>query len=236
MKINMSETGRRLLLASAVAVVVVVVVVWLFQMDENADAAPVKTVPVLVAKSYIASQSALELACCYEKRIPESYAPPRPLLKKDLGLGSGRARFRARGEILKGEILTASRVSDAATAASAGWDMGENEMAVMVHLTPESAMAGVVSAGDTVNLLATFEKRSCVLVLGARVLAVGKRTARVVEETAATSSDETLVTLTLEPRDAMRTVLASQKALLSLALISPLGNAAPPACVALGDL
>jgi Flp pilus assembly protein CpaB len=230
MKMELSGSARRLLLASAVGILTTTVVIALFEIDEKNSDEPLKTVPVFVAKSYIASQSVLNAACCYEKRIPEIYAPPKPLSKKDLSA----ARWRARGEILKGEILTSSRVGDVSASASAAWELGDDEAAITVHMTPEAAMAGVLSAGDTVNVLATFEKRSCALVADVRVLAVGKRAARNDEN--ASPSDETLVTLKLESRDAMRTVLASQKAALSLALVSPLGTHAMPACVAFGDL
>jgi Flp pilus assembly protein CpaB len=230
MKIVVSGAARRVMFASGVAIMAAGVM-WLFEMDDNTQT-PVKTVPVLVAKTYLTAQSVLDAGCCYEKRVPEPYAPPKPLSKKDL-IG---ARFRARGEILKDEILTASRVSDAAASSSAGWDMADNEMAVTVHLTPEAAMTGVITPGDTVDVLVTLDKRVCVLVNAARVLAVGKRRIQGAEDPGLAPSDDTLITLTLDPKDALRAQLASQKALLSLALVSPLNPPAPPACVALGDL
>jgi Flp pilus assembly protein CpaB len=230
MKISVSGSGRRLAAASAVAVVCGVVVAGIFSANGQDEAVVVKTVPVLVSKSYVASQTMLDIACCYEKQIPEMYAPPRPLTKKTLG---STARFRARGEILKGEIITASRVSDAA-ASSASWEMGEGEMAVTLHFTPDGAMAGVIAPGDTVTVIASFAARACVLVPRARVMAVGRKGGR--GDDAAMPSDETLVTLALSPKDAMRTVLGAQKAALALSLVSPLNQHASPACVALGDL
>jgi Flp pilus assembly protein CpaB len=112
--------------------------------------------------------------------------------------------------------------------------MGEGEMAVTLHFTPDGAMAGVVGPGDTVIVIASFAARACVLVPRARVMAVGRKGGRA--DDGAAPSDETLVTLALPPRDAMRTVLGAQKAALALSLVSPLSQRAPPACVAQGDL
>ena len=222
MRWQLSGPAQRLAVASAVAAGVTLMTAWLFESNDGREAAPVKTVMVLVAKSYIPTQAVVDASCCYEKKIPEAYAPPHALAKKDLTSTTAATRFRARGEILKGEMLTASRVMDAANA-GVGWILGDNETALTLHLTPEGAMLGVLSVGDTVNVIATSEKRACVLVPGARVMALGK-------------SDETLVSLQLSPKDALRATLAAQKAALSIQLVSPIDSRPAPACVAPGDL
>ena len=226
------DPTRKLFISSGFAVVVAVVVTVLLSMERDIDDAPAKTVPVLVTKRYIAAPAMVDAECCVERRIPEVFAPPRPLLKRDLGAPGSAERWRARGEILKGEILTASRVADAGAGLSAGLNLADDETAVMVHLTPEGALLGVVSPGDTVHVLAAFETRACLLIPRARVVAVGGRSS----ELSGNVSDDTLVTLAVSPKDAARTVLAARTAALSLTLLSPLSTGAPPKCVSAGDL
>jgi hypothetical protein len=227
MKLGISEAGRRVIVATALGIVVAGAAVGLLEIRDDENAPPPKMVAVMVAKSYLASQALVEPGCCYEKKIPQIYAPPRPLTRKDLG--SGPARFRARGEILKGDILTAPRVIDSAAALSASWDILEHETALTLNLSPAGAMAGVLSPGDMVNVVAVFEKRACVLIPNARLMTTSKR------GDAMASADEGLVTLAVDSRDGLRAMLAMQKAVLALSLVSPTPSRTP-ACVDMGDL
>lgn len=161
--------------------------------------------------------------------IPRAYLPPGALpADEPLEGADGRARFRLRTDMSKGEVVARPRLDDASSRPGAAWLLPEGFVGAGVRLPIERAAGGLVRPGDSVDVIyldgAAPPSRVARLLQNVPVLAVQGEWGDGGDSRApaARPVDEPhIITLMLTPRDAGRLSLADARGIVSLVLAAP---------------
>lgn len=227
----------KLRLASSVTVgAAAFFMVWFYvKNSERNFEARTQMTTVLRARKFIPKDRAITPENVEEILIPGAYAPPAVLqTKADLQGAGGRARYKARSGIAKGDYLTRSRLTDENTALGLAWNLASGQTAAGFRFPVEHAAGGHVQPGDWAHVFFTAagERPHTTMILSrVQVIAVQER----LWDPAGGDStplkdmpnDSILVTLSLTPRQAALAALALERGKLSLVVASPLDAQGP---------
>lgn len=197
-----------------------------------------ETVKVLRARRYIAPDKPVTADAVEEIDIPSAFVQPTALATKaELKDAAGRAGFKSRAGILKGEQIARSKLYDESAALGLAWSLAPGQTALTLRLPAERAVGGFLAPGDWVHVLCTIEKqpgwettRTRLLLPRVQAIAVDRRTIRdgAGASPPAVATESILVTLSLASKQAVALTLAATKGDVTLVLAAPL-DAAPTA-------
>ncbi len=188
---------------------------------ENELLSRAQSVKVLVAKRYIPAFTRLDPSMLEFKSIPADYLEPGVVMKPEDIVGQV-----ALAPVMASEQILATKFTR--TALSLASIVPEGKRAVTIGVDAVKGVAGLISPGDFVDIVATMEVTegnavklmSTVLLQNIRVLAVGKtfKEKSAEEETAAADGDASAVTLALSPQEAELVSFTEEKGKIKLVL------------------
>ncbi len=177
--------------------------------------------PVVVAKADIAPKTKMTAAMLKVVEVPDDYIQPGAV--RDINKAVGVV---AREQIAAGEQVTQRRLFIEGKSAGFSGIIPPGRRAVSVAVTEVSGVAGLVKAGDFVDVIVTFDPNvagahlSQIVLQNLKVLATNRDT-----ETGAAGdgvkkdgAGKTTVTLAVTPDDAARLAVADEKGKIRLAL------------------
>ncbi|MBP2645094.1 MAG: Flp pilus assembly protein CpaB, partial [Firmicutes bacterium] len=138
---------------------------------------PKMGVPVVVAKVNIPPKTRITVDMLERAEVPSEYVQPGAMSDADAVAG-----IMARGLIVAGEQITEQRLAVKGKGDGFSGIVPPNMRAVTVAVTEVTGVAGFVKAGDTVDLVATFdqstagEDSSRIILQNVQVLAVDRET------------------------------------------------------------
>jgi Flp pilus assembly protein CpaB len=183
---------------------------------------------VLFVRKSLPAGRAVTADTVERRTIPAPYAEPGAL--RDAREASGA---RARISLTKGEQLTRSKLESEASRLGLSWSLPSGATALSLRLAAEAAVGGHVLPGDAVTVLAAPARDAPfrTVVGRARVVAVQDRVwdpagAPPSPPAGVFANDSFFVTLLLTPEQAVRVAGAAERGRLTLALLSPLDDAA----------
>jgi pilus assembly protein CpaB len=197
---------------------------------------------VLRAKKYLGEGKLVSFDSVEEVQMPDAYIPPTAIsAKTQLKNDQGDLFLYPRIGILKGEILTKSKLYEAASWRGLAWTLAPGQTAFSLRLGVEDAVAGFVQPGDWVHIFCTLNKteawpkdQTTLILKKVRVVGVNDSFwdptsfSTAGKERKEKTTDSVLVTLSLTSMEAARVALATQKGRVHLALTSPMDQEDPP--------
>jgi pilus assembly protein CpaB len=219
--------GLLLVVVAAAGMVAVFALIASYVTNVSKEVGP--KVSVLVLSSPVAQYQPISASALTERSVPAKWAPPNALHdpSETGGLVAG-AQLPAGTELEAGMLVAPPALRP-----------GEREVAILVDT--ESGVAGQVTPGSTVDIIATFAANSSVpgskasarvVVAGAHVLGVGTPISTGTSASASTpntaASSATPVTFELTPQEVLQVSYAESFAQkVRLSLIAPGTNGAP---------
>ncbi len=238
---NKFITYRRKILIAVSIWIVTAVLAWIYlKRAEDRLNARYKTNTVLVSKKYIPAGKEITMDMVETKNVPIAFLEPTALSNvEELKILKGKASFKARIGLLKGEQMTRSKLVETGGSLNLAWTIPPDQVALSLRLSPDQSVAGLVRPGDWVSVYGVFDMQpglsepECVPIL-ARSQVIGVQNnlwdpannSSEKIEWKELSNDFILVTLSVTPEQANRLMLASVKSHLALGLHSALNAAA----------
>ena len=200
--------------------------VYKFLRESAQPPTPTDLATVIVAKTDIPSKTKITADMVQESQIPVEYIQPGAVrnLNKVVGIVTREA-------IMSGEQILERRLLLAGKLAGFTGVIPPGKRALTVAVTDVTGVAGLLKAGDSVDVIVTFDQQvagghvSQILLQNLLVLAVNRdsevSSERDIKKEAAKDSGAlklTTVTLAISPEDAARVTLAEEKGKVRLAL------------------
>jgi len=188
---------------------------------------PKMGVPVVVAKVNIPPKTRITVDMLERAEVPSEYVQPGAMSDADAVAG-----IMARGLIVAGEQITEQRLAVKGKGDGFSGIVPPNMRAVTVAVTEVTGVAGFVKAGDTVDLVATFdqstagEDSSRIILQNVQVLAVDRETEVPINTNGSEEENKgkkemlktSTVTLAVTPEQATALTVADEKGKLRLVL------------------
>ena len=140
-------------------------------------------VSVLVAPRYIPQGTRLTPEMFEIRQVPKVYAPPYRVALSELLDERKRPLYENLRPLAEGEVLSSSSLCGLGISGGFSWLIPEGFVAFSLDLPPDKAAGGLISPGDSVDILATLDveaghrqkSRTMMLFRNVKVLGVGDR-------------------------------------------------------------
>jgi pilus assembly protein CpaB len=204
-----------------------VTLIYSFLQSNTQKTASVEGETVIVAQTDIPAKTRVSLAMVREVRVPPEYIQPGAIREVPKVVGT-----MTREAVLAGEQLTERRLLPEGRYSGFSGVIPAGKRAITVAATDVTGVAGLLRAGDTVDVLVTFDAQtvgdsvSKIAMQNVVVLAVNRDTLASQDNSAGKkegSTDPALakvanVTLAVSPEDAARITIAEEKGKVRFAL------------------
>lgn len=222
------KNKRVLITAGILAFIAVVLVGGYLNSLEEAYLTRGKKVDVLIARDYVPSSTLLKKEMVKVAKIPLQFRQPGALTSLgELVNPKGRNIYSTIVPIMIGEQIVATKLVSLQEGARLSFVIPEEKGAISLGVDRVSSIAGLIKAGDRINLIATFEyerknkpaTKTITLLQNLLVLAVNKQIIGTVVpkrkkgKYKISSPEEELhtVTLCVTPQEAEKIILAAHQ-------------------------
>ena len=201
--------------------------IYTFLQSAATKTAPSEAEIVLVAKANIPNRTKIAPEMLQELRVPKEYIQPGAMRDLPKAVGS-----MTREEIVAGEQVLERRLLLPGTKSGFSWVIPPGKRALTVAVTEVTGVAGLLRAGDYVDVLVTFDAKTeggAITQMAMQNIAVlsvnrdsleGAENESLAKETAKDLARNKLtsITLAVTPNDAARITLAEEKGKVRFAL------------------
>jgi len=201
--------------------------IYTFLQSATMKTAPSDAEIVLVAKANIPNRTKIAPEMLQELRVPKEYIQPGAVRDLPKAVGS-----MTREEIVAGEQLLERRLLLPGAKSGFSWVIPPGKRALTVAVTEVTGVAGLLRAGDYVDVLVTFDAKTeggAITQMAMQNIAVlsvnrdslaGAENESLAKETAKDLARNKLtsITLAVTPNDAARITLAEEKGKVRFAL------------------
>lgn len=214
---------------------VFIILGYITKVEEEASL-EANLVPVIVAKKYIPKYSIISPDMVRIEMIPSKYIQPGSLSSiKELVDNKGTPRFVTTVPILEDEIILTTKLSIPGRATGLSVVVPKGKRAIVIPVGEASLSSGLIKPGDRIDLIATFEDKSVILLQNLVVLSVGEkilgeskkvreRKRGLVDIPISTSGGVQAISLAVTPTEALKISFARDKCSFNIVLRNNLDN------------
>ncbi|MBN1898529.1 MAG: Flp pilus assembly protein CpaB [Spirochaetes bacterium] len=156
-------------------IAVFIIMGYITKVEEEA-ALDANLVTAVVAKKYISKFDLIQKDMVRIEKIPSKYLSPGSIRStKELFDSQGRAKFITYVPILEDEVITSTKLTVPGGATGLSVVVPKGQRAIVIPVVEDALSGGLIKPGDKIDLIASFEDKTVILLQNLMILSVGQK-------------------------------------------------------------